>query len=778
MHEENCLLPLSERGLDHLGGGIRRRTAARTHRPSKRSIRGKLNADYWTSAEMALERCLVEFFALQVKKAGGALIVSQNDTIKKYEKYAPVTLVNYMNSKYKGALVRFLRGHKDFFVFTSNNKVCLQPNFDAVSILVNPNNLDIVQFFLDLLQKIGATQEQPCSAHILSKYIQYMNHDARLFFHKTYGNSLNIFFTLNVTHFLMTSPDRGFVSLRRPVAASNCIAAHLRKCLHKSNAFTFSSGLSMEQLQHEGTETWLPDLRQYFSDRSRTKLNDVLNSYPNIFKWQPREKVWLRKKYEKWNDAWSSAEELLLAVHFMEMLKDIGAMSSNPICFNYILCSTQSVPQECSVYMNRVFPGIDLIDLFHLHPDKFDLSTVNCVSLKCGREEVETKRSPELLSAYYAAQLLKYAPNLTPDLLSICAEQAPKAVRTYCGSTVRHRLHTILDSGQELLANGALDCTKLIDMIKSVCGKPVFGANKNKGSGKSKYSSSKSAVSVPEKASTKHSRKEKEAPVLASAIQPEHNTPNLQALIVNVPAPALGSLTPSEPLQLQHRWPKPGSRSELKECVATSGTLVRSHSLVLIPASHSMELLPQEVPFGENCVLKLKNDSRKSVTMKRSSSFVCLALNNSDDSATKFVGDSAEAQRNSSSVQLCANAAEISAPSTSLENTNSLAEFKKQSQEQTSTVDENVEGANDACMIDDGSDSSPDYVYSKMESVLSEFIKKRLEASPTHSENFTSLHEAVTKYFGAVCSYEIHLAVLFCVGTLSFDGTNVHYHSG
>lgn len=749
--------------------------AAVRQRSNGTFIEGKLNADYWSSAEMALERCLVEFFALQAKRAGGTLTVSQNDTIKKYDKCAPITLINYMNSNYNGSLVRFLRGHTDFFVFTSYNKVCLQPHFDAVSILANPNNLDIVQFFLDLLQKIGATREQPCSVHILSKYIQYMDHDARLFLHKMYANSLNIFFTLNVTHFHVTSPDRGFVFLRRPVAASNCIAAHLRKCLHKSNAFSCSSGLNMEQLQHEGTTTWLPDLKQYFSDRARTKLNDVLNSYPNIFKWQPREKVWLRKKYEKWNDTWSSAEELLLAVHFMELLKDIGAVSSNPICFNYILCSTKSVPQECSAYLKRVFPGIDLIDLFHLHPDKFDLSTVNCVSLKCGREEVETKRCPELLSAYYAAKLLKYAPNLTPDLLSICAEQAPKAVRTYCGSTVRHRLHTVLDSGRELLANGAIDCTQPIDMIKSVCGTPVFGANKNKGSGKSKYSASKSAVSVPEEASTSSSRKEKQAPVLASAIQPERNMPNLRAPIADVPVPAAGSLTPSESLKPHYRWPKPGSQSEPKECMASSGTLVRSHSLVLIPASHSMELLSQETS-GENCVPELKNDSRKSATMKRSSSLVCLALNNSADSATKLLGDNAEAQKNSSCVQLCGNAAEISAPSTSLESTSSLAECKKQSQEQTSTVDENVEEANDADVIDDDPDSSPDYVYSKMESVLSEFIKKRLEASPTHSENFTSLHEAVTKHFGPMCSYEIHLAVLFCVGTLSFDGQNVHYH--
>uniref|UniRef100_A0A224YAG7 Uncharacterized protein n=1 Tax=Rhipicephalus zambeziensis TaxID=60191 RepID=A0A224YAG7_9ACAR len=716
---------------------------------------------------MALEDCLVEFFALQARRAGNVLTVSHNETIKKYEKWLPITLLNYMNSKYEGSLVRFFSAHTDSFVFISKNKVWLQPHFDSVSLLMNPRNMDIVQFFLDLLQKLGATRKQPCSARILSKYIQYMDHDARLFLHKMYANSLNIFFALNLSHFHATSPDRCFVSLRRPVEASNCVAAHLRKCLHKSRAFNQASGLSMEQLQHEGSATWLPDLRLYFSNGARTKLNHVLNSYPNIFKWKPYEKVWLRKKYGKWKDVWSDTEELLLTIHFMELLKDIGAVQSNPICFNYILCSTDSVPQECSAYLTTVFPGIDLIDLFHLHPDKFDLSTVNCVSLKCGTDEVETKRGPELLSAYYAAQLLKYAPNLTPDLFSICTEHATKAVKTYCASTVRHRLHTVLDSGRELLASGGIDRRKPIDMIKSICGTPASRVTKDNGSRKSNCSSSKHPISVTEKACTKLFSKAEQAPILASTTETEHNAPNVQMPITSLPVSACGSLTLSETMKPQDRWVKPGSQGKLKENAARPGTLVRSHSLVVISTSYSVNLQSQDASPGEYCVPKLKTDSIKSASMRRSNSLACLALNNSAHPAALWVANSAEAQKKLSSVQPAGNAAEILSPSTVPETSNSSAKCSKQ--ELIIMTDKNAE-------IGDFPDLSSDYVYSKMESELSEFIEKRLEGNPTHSENFTSLHEAVKKIFGAVCSHEIHLAVLFCVGTLSFDGKNIHYH--
>lgn len=592
---------------------------------------------------MALEHCLVEFFALQARRAGNVLTVSRNETIKNYEKWTPSTLVNYMNCKYEGSLVRFFSAHTDCFIFISKNKVRLQPHFDSVSLLMNPKNMDIVQFFLDLLQKIGATKERPCSAHILSKYVKYMDHDARLFLHKMYANSLNIFFTLNFRHFHATSPDRCFVSLRQPVTASYCVPAHLRKCLHRSNAFNRASGLSMEQLQHEGSATWLPDLRLYFSNEARTKLNDVLNSYPNIFKWEPCKKVWLRKKYDKWKDAWSGIEELLLTVHFMELLKDIGAMQSNPICFNYILCCTDSVPQECSAYLTTVFPGIDLIDLFHLHPDKFDLSTVNCVSLKCGSDEVETKRGPELLSAYYAAQLLKYAPDLTPDIFSICAKHATKAVKTYCASSVPHRLHTVLDSGRELLASNTIDCTKPIDMIKCICGTPASRATKCNVSQKSKTSSSKLPISVPEKACTKLLTKAEEAPVLASTSKMEPNVPDMQTPTTSSPVSTCDSLILPETVNPQDRWIKP----EQKERAAMPGTLMRSHSLVISTSYSANHQSP-----GEDYV-------RKPVSMRRSKSLACLELSNSAHPTALLVANSAQAQKKSSSAQLDDNATEI-----------------------------------------------------------------------------------------------------------------------
>ncbi|KAL3188114.1 hypothetical protein MRX96_004334 [Rhipicephalus microplus] len=156
--------------------------------------------------------------------------------------------------------------------------------------------------------------------------------------------------------------------------------------------------------------------------------------------------------------------------------------------------------------------------------------------------------------------------------------------------------------------------------------------------------------------------------------------------------------------------------------------------------------------------------------MRRSKSLACLELSNSAHPTALLVANSAQAQKKSSSTQFDDSATEILSQPTALETFNSSVECSKQ--ELIVRANENAETTN--VDIDDFSDL--DYVYSKMESELSEFIKKRLQANPTHSENFTSLHEAVQKTFGAVRSYEIYLAVLYCVGTLSFDGKNVHYH--
>ncbi|XP_077487225.1 uncharacterized protein LOC144098432 [Amblyomma americanum] len=821
---------------------------------------------------MAAEQCLVEFFALEMKRAGGVLRVSHYDTIGRYEKSMPTMLAEFMNTKYNGSLTRFFRSHKDSFVFCEN-RVGLLPHFEARSILAQPDNLNVVQFFLDLFQKIGATQEQPCSVHILSKYVPYMDHDARLFLRKMYANSLNVFFTLNDFHFHMTSPDRGFVSLRRPPAAPNCIAAQLRKCLLKNNAFNSLSGLNIEELLHEAIATWLPELRLYFGGGNRTsKLYNVLNSYPNVFKWKPHEKVWLRRKYEKWDRKWSGAEELLAAIHFMELLKDIGATLSNPICFNYILCCAESVPKECSAYINHVFPGIDLIDLFHLHPDKFDLSVVNCVSLKFGDQEIETKKSPGALSAYYAAHLLKYAPNLVPDTLKICIENAPKAVKSYCGTTVRHRLHVVLDSGRELLTSGVVDNMMAADLLKSICRTPAPEGNQKKKKSKDSAASTaaNTTAAMPKKATTKASKisktsamagpvqgashletaasivpsltagsltlleKEKLQNTLAKALsltemkqdtpaldtskrfqsqldtmliiptvsartlqeskemKPQNSlakaaslsdlvldvavsdTPERSQSLVNttmliIPTPTTRSFTDLEELKPQNTVAKALSLTELEQDFAASDTLKRPH---LRPfASYSMSLPSQHSPAIPD-VARLKNEDRKTKMLMKAKSNPCLIV-------SKFRELAPVTEKSSSCVELCGDESKLVARIVSHGSTKALS-LAVQKQEPRQQLEDKVDEKAKTNETNQGNvcgAASDDYMYSKMEHALSEFITKRLEASPIHSEELNSLSDAVNKSFGVLPKYEIHLAVLYSEGTLSFDGKRVLYNA-
>ncbi|CAN7989197.1 unnamed protein product [Ixodes hexagonus] len=423
------------------------------------------------SLSTVLEECLIEFMALKIKAASGSLDLKR----VKFDDYIhtlPGAMIDHMQTIYAGSLLLFFKTHVTSFDLHKENRVKLAPKFESTSILADPDNIKPVSFFLGLLQKIGASKEKPCFVHTLTKYLHYMDADAREFLKREYHGNLNLFFLLNCRHFGTTKPERGSAYLKAKPVAEYSVVAYFQQLLQKENSFTYSSGLTFQKLLSKGASCCLPSAQSLSASADGLgQLRLLLGAYANIFRWQPTGNVCLRKKYSPWKEGWNSGLELLAVLYFIDILKDVGSASpSNPICFNYIVPCVESAPAECKDYLNNVFPGLDIINLFHLHPYLFDFSTANCVSLKCppAGSKPQEKGSPEKLSARYAARLLRYAPKLTPDLLSICVETAPSLVRTYCRATVKDRLHSVIESGFKLLQNSKNSKNTVVDDIRNV----------------------------------------------------------------------------------------------------------------------------------------------------------------------------------------------------------------------------------------------------------------------------------------------------------------------
>ncbi|CAN8018413.1 unnamed protein product [Ixodes persulcatus] len=422
------------------------------------------------STSTVLEECLVEFLALQVKASSGSLPLTEV-TFEKYKHLLPKPLAEHMYTIYGGSLVLFLQTHPLSFTICTEGTVRLAPDFDNSSILVDNNNAEVVYFLLGILQKIGATKDKPLSVHVLLKYLPYMEKDAREFLCKEYLNNLNIFFLLNCRYFQTNKPEKCSVYPKYPQTSNYTLVAHLKQQLRAKNVATDETGLFPAELAAKGKSSWIPAVQAFFAKAGEVKqLKRLLNGYPNIFKLQPDGKVCLRKMYSPCERVWNPSLELLAVLYFAEMLKDIGSSSpSNPICFNYVLNCVDSAPEEIKNYLRDAFPGVEIIDLFHLHPNVFDLSSTNCVSLRSPpAEELPHKNEvAEALSIRYAYQLMKYA-DVTPDLFLLCVQMAPSVVRAYCTSPTKDRLHSVLESAKKLSACTVNERNTVVDDFRAL----------------------------------------------------------------------------------------------------------------------------------------------------------------------------------------------------------------------------------------------------------------------------------------------------------------------
>lgn len=387
-----------------------------------------------SEASGIIEGCLVEFVALKLQALSDPLDIGSG--FEQYERILPRVMGRHMCLIYGESLELFLKTHQDCFVFYNNGKsVRLAEGFEDRSMLASEENTKLVFFFLDLLQKLGATGVKPCPVSLLAtSHLLRMDSETCNFFTVRYGADLGVFLLLNSRYFRTTKSDGGKVYRKVVPTRRYIVAAYLKRYLQTKDAISCSASLPLEELVSEGRNSQLSKVQSFFVGQHQLKrLAAFLKQHPNIFKFTVLERVFLTKAYRPWKDKWTASVEMCAVHYFIALLHDIGftcpCSPCSPICYDYIFCCVESAPPECRDYLVEAFPGLEIIDLFHLHPETFDLSSLNCVSLKLlpMKPELQSLRTEEpanvsadKLAVRYAARLLRYASGLTPSILLIC----------------------------------------------------------------------------------------------------------------------------------------------------------------------------------------------------------------------------------------------------------------------------------------------------------------------------------------------------------------------
>lgn len=404
----------------------------------------------------ALEAWLVRYFALQVEMSGGCLEI-KNSTIGKNLPALPRIMADHLLVIYGESLPLFVKTHPDdFFIDENDNQVWLTPALREKNLAALVEEEILTAFFVDLLHKIGATKDRPCSMHTLSKYTRFMTKKEKELLHQRYHTNLKVFFLLNPDNFAMTKPEKGCVFLKNPDLRYGT-ALFLRQQLQMQSKAGDEqpAKVALAELAARVKYSSSPVVQGVFGAETHAQqVRDIAVLHPTMFHFDEADsKLWLRKTYPAWKgEEWNADTELMAVAYYIDLLRDIGATSqSSAINFNYIASTVSAAPVTCKDYLENVYPGLDILDLFHLHPAIFDLSLVNRVSLKMAGlgAELETSHVPVRQQAVqFAGKLMKYIDQMDPDLLFLCAESAAPEVQKYCRATVKGRLRSVIDGAR------------------------------------------------------------------------------------------------------------------------------------------------------------------------------------------------------------------------------------------------------------------------------------------------------------------------------------------
>lgn len=420
------------------------------------------------SPSAAADQWLVRYLAQQIQASEGSLEIGA-ETSAKCQSAVPRCMADHMMSVYNGSLELFFRMHPtDFTLDESGTRARLPLSFHKESVAASAKEENLVFFFTDLLHKIGATKDKPCRVHNLTNYFSFMKSAEKKLLQQNYRDNLNVFFLLNPGNFATTKAEKGSVFLKNHDPDYGT-ALFLKQQVHIQSASTpgKSTKVSLSDLVSRVKYSSSPIARTFGDVKSvGKKLRAIAQRHPALFHVSKKgEKLWLRQEYSPRLEGQRNADaEILSVAYFIDVLKHIDATSpSRAMCFNYIVRAATAAPPSCKGYLESIYPALEVISLFHLHPGIFDLSSVNRVYLKTTVEapyaeatsaDTKTELSPDSAkdqAVLYVAKLLKYVRNLDHDLLAMCMESASVDVRNYCMATVKGRRQSVIDSGKVTL---------------------------------------------------------------------------------------------------------------------------------------------------------------------------------------------------------------------------------------------------------------------------------------------------------------------------------------
>ncbi|XP_049524888.1 uncharacterized protein LOC125946263 [Dermacentor silvarum] len=361
------------------------------------------------SPHAAIERWLVKYLTLQI--LGGHCDVGA-EASDRCQSALPKYMAAHLKAIYGGSLRLFCKAHPSDFTLDSSGAHLAGLTVGCLERIMASYRRegDLVYFFADLLNKIGATGEKPCPGHALSWYLDFMRSNDRRLLFENYRDNLDVFFLLNPANFGMTRAENGSVYLRNRdphYAAALFLRQHLQ--------IQGTSVVSLKELVLRVKYASSPVTQYLFRARTAERtVRKIVLGHPALFHInETGDKLRLRYKYPS-GAPWNTDAEVLAVTYFFDILNDIGATSpSRAICFNYIICAASAAPPKCNGYLGTVYPGLEVIGLFHLHPGIFDLSSVNRVSLhtKDAPETLPTKlRSEQQIekqAVEFAAKLIK-----------------------------------------------------------------------------------------------------------------------------------------------------------------------------------------------------------------------------------------------------------------------------------------------------------------------------------------------------------------------------------
>lgn len=416
----------------------------------------------------SVDHWLVRYLALQIQDADGGLDI-RSDALASCVFAAPRCISDHLVAMYDGSLEIFFWTHpRDFTIQEGRTLVWMTPSFRRSNVEVHTRERNVVLFFDDLLQKIGATKDNPCDLRTLRRYVPLMKSEERNVLDDVYHRCLDVFCLLYPSRFATTGADKRRVFLVN-YDPHYCEALFLKQQLRECRCFSGPpSKVSLVELTVRAKYSSSPAAPSFIDCSSAIgRVRYITKRHPAIFCVDIRnDEIWLRQEPPPWpNCRWNADAELLAVAYFIDVIKCIDATSpSRAICLNYMVYAARAAPRNCRDYLESVYPGLQVIELFHMHPGVFYLCSVNRICLRTTQEAPSAEAAPEDTetesgrgnaeeqAVRYVAKLLKCVRDLNPDLLAVCVETAPSSVRSYCMALVEGRLQSVIESGRAALS--------------------------------------------------------------------------------------------------------------------------------------------------------------------------------------------------------------------------------------------------------------------------------------------------------------------------------------